>query len=67
MLATFSLALIAIAGSDFAAHVALKNFLVSQLDKQLTNISSTSLMRVDRAGIDPNPNGERDEIGRAHV
>jgi len=61
MLATFSLALIAIAGSDFAAHVALKNFLVSQLDKQLTSISSTSLMRVDRAGIDPNPNGERDD------
>jgi len=61
MLATFSLALLAIASSDFAAHAALKNFLVSQLDKQLRDISSTSLMRVDRAGIDPNPNGERDD------
>ena len=61
MLATFSLAFVAIGISDFAAHASLKNFLVSQVDKQLENISGSSLMRVDRAGINPNPNGENDD------
>ena len=58
---TFTLALVAIAGSDFAAHVALKNYLVGQLDNQLDNISGRSIMRLDRAGINTNPNGEQDD------
>jgi len=61
MIVTFTLALIAIAGSDFAAHVALKNYLVGQLDNQLDNISGRSIMRLDRAGINTNPNGEQDD------
>ena len=60
MLATFTLALVAIAGSDFAAHIALKNYLVSQLDSQLQNVTESSMMRLDRAGIDPNM-GEEDQ------
>jgi two-component system, OmpR family, sensor kinase len=60
MLATFALALIAISASDFAAHAALKNFLVGQLDNQLNSISGRSLMQLDRAGINSNPNGEQD-------
>lgn len=61
MLATFTLALIAIAGSDFAAHVALKNYLVSQIDSSLENIADTSLMRLDRAGIAPGMGGGEGE------
>ena len=61
MIVTFTLALVAIAGSDFAAHVALKNYLVGQLDSQLDNVSARSMMRLDRAGINPNPNGEQDD------
>jgi two-component system OmpR family sensor kinase len=61
MLATFGLATIAIVGSDFAAHIALKNYLISQVDSQLDDVASRSVKRVDRAGIDPNPNGERDD------
>ena len=52
MLAVFTLTLVAITGSDFAAHRALKNFLISQLDDQLVTISDSSMMRLDRAGID---------------
>jgi two-component system OmpR family sensor kinase len=44
---------LAIVASDFAANAALKNYLVSQVDKQLIDISSTSLTRLDRAGIAP--------------
>jgi two-component system OmpR family sensor kinase len=61
MIVTFTLALVAIAGSDFAAHVALKNYLVGQLDNQLDNVSGRSIMRLDRAGINTNPNGEQDD------
>jgi two-component system OmpR family sensor kinase len=44
---------LAIVASDFAANAALKNYLVSQVDKQLIDISSTSITRLDRAGIAP--------------
>jgi two-component system OmpR family sensor kinase len=65
MIVTFTLALVAIAGSDFAAHVALKNYLVGQLDSQLDNVSGRSIMRLDRAGIDPGQDeGEGDNTFR---
>ena len=53
ILAAMVLTSLAIVASDFAANAALKNYLVSQVDKQLIDISSTSLTRLDRAGIAP--------------
>jgi two-component system OmpR family sensor kinase len=47
------LASFAIIASDFAANAALRTYLISQVDDQLINISSTSLNRLDRAGIAP--------------
>jgi two-component system OmpR family sensor kinase len=47
------LASLAIIASDFAANAALRTYLISQLDDQLISISSTSLERLDRAGIAP--------------
>lgn len=52
ILATLSLAAVAILASDFAAHTALRSFLVNQVDSQLTSIAGGSLLRLDRAGID---------------
>ena len=66
MLAVFTLTLVAIAGSDFAAHRALKNFLISQLDDQLISISDSSMMRLDRAGIDPNMDENMDDGSSFH-
>jgi len=53
ILAAMVLTSLAIVASDFAANAALKNYLVSQVDNQLIDISSTSLTRLDRAGIAP--------------
>ena len=53
ILAAVILTSLAIIASDFAANAALKNYLVSQVDKQLIDISSSSLNRLDRAGIAP--------------
>ena len=53
ILAAMVLTSLAIVASDFAANAALKNYLVSQVDKQLIDISSTSITRLDRAGIAP--------------
>ena len=44
---------LAIVASDFAANAALRGYLISQVDNQLINISSSSLTRLDRAGIAP--------------
>jgi two-component system OmpR family sensor kinase len=40
-----------IAGSDFAAQTAFRTFLIAQVDAQLATTSTTSVMRLDRAGI----------------
>ena len=53
ILASVVLASLAIIASDFAANAALRTYLISQVDDQLINISSTSLNRLDRAGIAP--------------
>ena len=53
ILAAVVLTSLAIIASDFAANAALRNYLVSQVDKQLIDISSSSLNRLDRAGIAP--------------
>ena len=53
ILASVVLASLAIIASDFAANAALRTYLISQVDDQLINISSTSLSRLDRAGIAP--------------
>jgi len=53
ILAAVVLTSLAIIASDFAANAALRNYLVSQVDRQLIDISSTSLNRLDRAGIAP--------------
>ena len=53
ILASVVLASFAIIASDFAANAALRSYLISQVDLQLNNISSTSLTRLDRAGIAP--------------
>ncbi|MEI6216037.1 MAG: ATP-binding protein [Actinomycetes bacterium] len=52
ILATLSLATVAILASDFAATTALRSFLVNQVDTQLNSIAGGSLLRLDRAGID---------------
>ncbi len=52
ILATLSLAAVAILASDFAANTALRSFLVTQVDGQLNSIAGGSLLRLDRAGID---------------
>ena len=43
---------IGIADSDFGAIQSLRNFLVNQLDTQLTTISHNTQMQLDRAGIE---------------
>ena len=53
ILASVVLASLAIIASDFAANAALRTYLISQVDDQLIDISSTSLSRLDRAGIAP--------------
>jgi two-component system OmpR family sensor kinase len=52
-LAAVFLASLAIVASDFAANTALRSYLISQVDNQLFSISTGSLQRLDRAGIEP--------------
>ena len=52
ILAAMVLAAVAISASDFAANAALRSYLISQVDKELIEISSGSLLRLDRAGIE---------------
>jgi two-component system OmpR family sensor kinase len=57
ILAAVVLTALAITVSDFAANTALRSYLISQVDQQLIDISSGSLTRLDRAGIEQtNPN-----------
>jgi two-component system OmpR family sensor kinase len=51
-LAAVVLTALAISASDFAANTALRSYLISQVDQQLLDISSGSLTRLDRAGIE---------------
>ena len=60
ILASVVLASFAIIASDFAANAALRSYLISQVDLQLNNISSTSLTRLDRAGIAPLAKEDKD-------
>ena len=53
ILAAVFLASMAIVASDFAANTALRSYLISQVDNQLFSISTGSLQRLDRAGIEP--------------
>ena len=52
ILAAMVLAAVAISASDFAANAALRSYLISQVDKELIEISTSSLTRLDRAGIE---------------
>jgi two-component system OmpR family sensor kinase len=60
ILASVVLASLAIIASDFAANAALRTYLISQVDEQLISISSTSLERLDRAGIAPQNSDDDD-------
>jgi two-component system OmpR family sensor kinase len=60
LLATLVVVAIGIGGSDFAAHIELKNYLINQVDQQLTNVARGSMESLNRAGIDPNTNEEQD-------
>jgi two-component system OmpR family sensor kinase len=60
LLATLVVVAIGIGASDFAAHTELKKYLIKQVDQQLTNVTSGSIGRLNRAGIEPNVNEEQD-------
>jgi two-component system OmpR family sensor kinase len=61
ILASVFLASCAIVASDFAANTALRSYLISQVDNQLVNISTGSLERLDRAGIEPQNEFEQNQ------
>ena len=64
ILATLGLAAIAIGASDFAASNSLRTFLINQADSQLNEVVQTSMLRLDRAGIESaNQDGDGDENG----
>ena len=64
ILSTLVLAAIAIAASDFAASNSLRTFLINQADNQLNEVVQTSILRLDRAGIDTeNLDEDGDEYG----
>ena len=64
ILSTLVLATIAIAASDFAASNSLRTFLINQADNQLNEVVQTSILRLDRAGIDTeNLDEDGDEYG----
>ncbi|NBY30992.1 MAG: histidine kinase, partial [Actinobacteria bacterium] len=58
ILATLALATIATTASDLAATNSLRSFLISQADNQLNDVVQTSLLRLDRAGIEPETESE---------
>jgi len=64
ILSTLALAAIAITASDFAVSNSLRTFLINQADNQLNEVVQTSMLRLDRAGIDTaNLNDDGDEYG----
>jgi two-component system OmpR family sensor kinase len=54
ILVSLSLSAVAILASDFASNSLMRSFLVKQVDSQLESIAGGSILRLDRAGIDPN-------------
>jgi two-component system, OmpR family, sensor kinase len=61
ILATLVLATIAIAASDLAATNSLRSFLISQADTQLNEVVQTSMLRLDRAGIESEASMDEDD------
>lgn len=47
--------------ADFAAHTALKSYLIGRLDDQLNAVAGGSFLRLDRAGIEPDREGDDDD------
>ncbi len=62
ILSTLALATIAIGASDFAATNSLRSFLISQADSQLNEVVQTSMLRLDRAGIESEVSGEENDM-----
>ncbi|NQW06141.1 MAG: HAMP domain-containing protein [SAR202 cluster bacterium] len=60
ILATLALATVAITASDLAATNSLRSFLISQADSQLVEVVETTLLRLDRAGIESEIENEED-------
>lgn len=56
--AVLLVASIGIGTSDFLAITSLRSFLTSQLDTQLNGILTSTMMRLDRAGIETAPNDD---------
>ena len=46
--------------ADFAAHTALKSYLMGRLDDQLNAVAGGSFLRLDRAGIESDHEGDDD-------
>jgi len=59
-LATLALATIAIAASDLVATNSLRSLLIAQADNQLYEVAETTLLRLDRAGIESEIEAEED-------
>ena len=62
ILATLALATIAIGLSDLAATNSLRTFLISQADSQLNEVVQTSMLRLDRAGIESEVSDEEESM-----
>ena len=60
ILATLALATVAITASYLAATNSLRSFLISQADSQLAEVVETTLLRLDRAGIESEIENEED-------
>ena len=60
ILATLALATIAIAASDLVATNSLRSLLIAQTDNQLYEVAETTLLRLDRAGIESEIEAEED-------
>ena len=60
LLATLVVVATGIGTSDFVAHSSLKSYLIKQVDTQLIGVTSGSIVRLNRAGIDPNANEENE-------
>jgi two-component system OmpR family sensor kinase len=51
--------------SDFVAQNAMQKFLLQQVDQQLISVADGALLRVDRAGIQSDSDGDADENSSA--
>ena len=50
--------------ADFAAHTALKSYLIGRLDDQLIAVAGGSFLRLDQAGIEPDQDDDSDSTVR---